>query len=901
VTLSAGTRLGPYEILAPIGAGGMGEVYRARDTRLGRDVAIKVLPEEFAKDSDRLNRFEREARAASALSDPHIVAVYDVGREGETHYFVTELVEGSNLRSHLDSGGLPVRKAIELAGQIASGLAMAHERGIVHRDLKPENILITKSGIAKIADFGLAKLTRAAGADLSQMPTSDGHQTSTGVVMGTVSYMSPEQASGRKVDFRSDQFAFGSIVYELLTGRPSFRGASAAETLSAVMRDEPEPVRTINTSVPLHLGWILERCLAKEPEHRYASTQDLARELVLVREHLSDRTSGSVVGAASTASSRSRRDFLPWTIAVVALIAAAALAVAWLGRRKATAPNHVIRFPIPPPENTTFFSRYDAVGFAISPDGSRIAFVGDQSESPREVVPGSRSSRRIWIRTLSDPEARAVRGTEGASSIFWSPDGRSIGFFAEGQLKRQDLSGGSPAPVCNLPSGEVSVGSWGASEILFASPLEGVIYRIAADGGGAAVPFVRPDPARGETRATWPYFLPDGRSFLYISVRKDGAGELMIGSLDGHPPRDVAPISSRVEYAEPGFLVFARDGALFAQRFDAKAARLTGPLLSVAPAVYYFFTSKWAGFALSRGEILAYEPQGNLTRLAWFDRSGRALGEIGSAGAGETISLAISPDGRNALFDRTRTDLGTYDVWMIDLARGVETRLTSDPNTEFDPVWLPDGKHLVYSVVRHGQTPQLVRRELAGGPEEPLLPPGTFQEALDVLPDGRRLLFAQSGEKGSWGIWTLSLVGDPAPTPVVVSKDQQEIGHFSPDGKFLAFISNETGQQDAYVEAIGSHSEKVRLSTGGASLLRWSRDGKEIYFTSPERRLYAVPIRTSPSLQVGAPAVLFSLPSEGWTAFDVSADGRFLAAVKQFSYAKAPLTVVVNWTSEIRP
>jgi len=489
-----------------------------------------------------------------------------------------------------------------------------------------------------------------------------------------------------------------------------------------------------------------------------------------------------------------------------------------------------------------------------------------------------------------------VAGTEDAMSIFWSPDGRSIGFFSHGRLMRLDVAAGSAVPICDVSA--VNAGTWGAGEILFGSTFEGIIYRVPADGG-SAVPYIRADRAHGELRAAWPFFLPDGRSFLYVITRKDGTGRLMAGTLDGRSAREVGPISSRVEYAEPGFVVYVRDGALFAQSFDAKSAHLGGPPISLAPAVYYFYTSRWASFAVSRNGALAYQSQGNITRLTWFDREGRALGEIGSPGAGETIDLSISPDGKQALFDRTRLDLGTYDVWLIDLVRGVETRLTSGPNTEFDPVWLRDGKHFVYSAVREG-SPQLLRRDIGGASEESLLAPGTFQEAMDVTPDGKRLLFSQNGPKGGWGIWSLSLIGDPAPVPVVVSSSQQEVGRLSPDGKFVAFISNEAGQQDAYVEPVGSPSEKIRLSTGGATLLRWSRDGKEIYYTSPARHLFAVRVGTTPRLTIETPVVLFSFAGEGWKAFDVMPDGRFLASVPVASYATAPLTVVVNGLSESR-
>jgi len=898
MTVALGSRLGPYEILALLGAGGMGEVYRARDTRLGRTVALKVLPAELARDAQRISRFEREARSASALSQPNVVAVYDVGREGDRSFLVTEIVEGGNLRELLEGGPLPIRRALDLAIQIASGLAAAHERGIVHRDLKPENVLLTNEGGAKIADFGLAKLIDAADDSNSRMPTSDGMQTSDGIVMGTVAYMSPEQASGRAVDFRSDQFAFGSILYEMLTGRPSFRRASAVETLSAVMRDDPAPLRAVNPAAPPHLGWILDRCLAKEPGGRYASTRDLATELAIVRDHLSDLTS-PLAGTAPSASPGGRRARARSAVLGAALALAAAMTVMWLGRRAPTAPTPVIRFSIPPPANTTFFGQWDAIYFSVSPDGSRLAFLASTSAPSHEAVPAERPSLQIWVRALCDLEAKPVAGTEGASSLFWSPDGRSIGFFAENQLKRVDVDGGAPAPICDIPTqARRTSGTWGAGDILFSSIFDGVIYRVAAVGGAPA-PIHRPEAARGEKAAIFPQFLPDGKSFLYVSVRANGSGQLMEGSLDGRPSRTVAPLASRAEYSEPGFLLFARDGALFAQRFDPHSAKLSGPLLSLASSVYSFYSSKWAGFSISRTGTLAFRPRGNVTRLTWFDRSGRALGELGTPNAGETITVALSPDGRKVLFDRTRPDLNTFDLWTIDLARGVETRVTSDPNTECYPVWLPDGRHIIYSVVRDF-LPWLVMRDLAGETEKRLLLPGTFQIALGVTPDGQRLIFSQAGGDDLWGIWSTSLTGDSAPQPVVVSKYSQSFGDVSPDGKFIVFISNESGQRDAYVRSIAPGGEPVRVSTNGVVVLRWSRDGKEIYYTSPDRRLFAVSVKTSPTLEIGIPRMLFALPAEGWRAFDVSSDGRFLAAVQEVSYSTAPLTVDVNALSETK-
>ncbi len=872
----------------------MGEVYRARDTRLGREVAIKVLSEDFAGDAERVARFEREARSASALSHAHVVAVFDVGHEGESFYIVSEIVAGGTLRNLLDRGPLPLRRVLDFAVQIASGLAEAHESGIVHRDLKPENILLTKTGDAKIADFGLAKLAETGEAGVSQLPTSDGLKTSAGMVMGTVAYMSPEQASGRPVDFRSDQFSFGSILYEALTGKPPFRRATAAETMAAVIRDEPEPARSANSSVSPQLAWVLERCLAKEAGGRYASTRDLARELAFIRERVSEAKSGPETAAASSAH-LPRRSLLPLAGAgAVGAVVAAVLSLFLV--RPAPPQSSLIRFPLPPPAEGGFLSQVDTINFAVSPDGSRVAFIAQDRKSSPGGAGVARPTKRIWVRSLSESEPRLLAGTDGVTSIFWSPDGRSIGFSSGTQLKRIDLLGGSPLPICDLASGFAFSGTWGGRTILFSTIDDGIIYRVPADGG-TATPFLRPDRSRNEPGFAWPVFLPDGKRFLYIAGRQEGQTQLRIASLDG-PGRTVGPISSRVEFMEPGFVLFGREGALFAQRFDPKAAVLSGPVLPVAPSVYNFYSSRWADFSVSHKGTLVYAPRGNISRLTWFDRTGRVLGEIETSSPGETDNLAISPDGQSALFDRTRPDLGTFDIWIVDLDRGIETRVSSDPNTEYDPVWLPDGKHIVYSVAR-GYFPRLVRSSLDGGPEEPLLAPGTFQMAMSATPDGKGLLFSQSGKGMVMGLWMLPLDGSRKPVSVATSRWDQEIGCLSPDGRLLAFISEESGQREAYLEVLGSSERKVRVSTAGAARVRWSRDGREVFYTTPDRRLIAARVTTTPSLRIEGSTTLFSLPPEGWQGFDVTPDGRFLASVPRVSAATEPLSVVTNVLSAI--
>ena len=881
MTLSPGVRLGPYEILSSLGAGGMGEVYRARDTRLGREVAIKILPEDLAKDAERISRFEREARSASALSHAHVVSVFDVGREKDTFYIVTEVVGGGSLRDLLDRGPLPFPRALDLAVQIASGLAEAHESGIVHRDLKPENILLTKSGDAKIADFGLAKLAETSSGELSRLPTSDGLKTSDGIVMGTIAYMSPEQASGRAVDFRSDQFAFGSILYEMLAGKPPFRRASPGETMAAVIRDEPDPP---GAGVPRQLFWTVERCLSKEPADRYGSTRDLARELALLRQHLSEMTSGEAVVPSRNAIAGRRRDVIPWAIAGVLLLGVIVLAIRPLSQRPPSAGS--IRFSVPPPSKGAFSWLVEDSFLAVSPDGSRLAYV---ASDPR--------GQRIFLRPLSDPAARPIPGTEGADSLFFSPDGRSIAFFAEGKLKRVELSGGAAVAICDVPLiGPYWSGTWGSGDdVLFAGVTRGRgIFRVSASGG-VPTEVIHADLSRGEARVGWPWFLPDGRRFLYLLRYTDGHGNLMLAE-PGKRPRPVMPMLSAVQYVDAGYLIFAKDGALLAQRFDPESGRVTGEPFSIAEQVRYFLSTGAAAFAVSRTGTLAYQSQESVSRLTWFDRTGRELSSVGPRGRYMTVS--ISSDGRRALFDRARSGVGTFDVWSLDLERGTETPVASGPETDVFAIWLPGGRNIAFSADR-GHAPTLFRKDLATGREEKLLPdaPGEeFQIAQDVSPDGRSLVYMEATEHGRYDLWTFPLDGAGRPVPFLRAPFPKLAARFSPDGRYLAMISAESGQPEVYVTPYPGPGERIRVSTGGARRLRWSRDG-ELLFVSRDNRLMTVQIRTAPSLQIGTPTELFALNEKWpWLDFDVSPDGkRFLAIVPEIVADELPLDVVVNW------
>jgi Tol biopolymer transport system component len=886
MTLAAGAKLGRYEILGPLGAGGMGEVYRARDTRLGRDVAVKVLPSHLSNRPDLRERFEREANLISQLAHPNVCTLYDAGSDGGVDFLVMELLEGQSLAERLGRGALSVQEVLAFGAQIAAGLAAAHRRGIVHRDLKPGNIMVTRSGV-RILDFGLARIAPSVDPpSVSSSPTeANDHASLTraGIMLGTLQYMAPEQVEGHPADTRTDIFSLGAVLYEMLTGAKPFVGASAASLIAAILTAEPAPLAARAPAAPPALQRLIRTCLAKDPDDRWQSVHDIGLQLESIR------ADGGEPGARGE---RGRGRLPRWLLSAAVLALAGVPAAILVGRRPEPRPAP-IRFQVTPPEGQAFKPLFETLAFALSPDGTSLAFIAEAAQATREPSRSAHLSLRIWLRRLSDLKAQALPGSEGANSIFWSPDGRSIGFVAEGHLRRIEIAAGSSEPICDLPTGTVAAASWGADAILFREAYGDVIYRVSPDGGTPTA-LIRPDPRRGETRVLWPWFLPGGKTFLYVADRKDGTGELMFSSLNG-PARAVGPITSRVEFFEPGYLAFAQDGALFAQRFDARRAQLEGALLPLAPTVSSFYSNKWAAFSVSRSGALAYAPRGNISRLAWFDRSGHRLSEIGSDDAGNTTTVSISPDGRRALFDRTRPETGTFDVWLIDLASGLETRVTSDPDTEISPRWFPDERHIVYSVVKGGM-PRLVLRDLKDGREEPLLPGGPFQEALDVTADGRSLLFSQTGgESGTYGLWMLPLAGPRTPAPLSISQYTEEIGHLSHDGRLLAYISDESGQFEAYVAPAGSPQDKVRLSMSGATALAWSRDRKEIYFTSRDRRLMAAPVAESP-LRVGMAVPLFELPAQGWGTFDVAPDGRFLAAVQEVSDATQPLSVTLNGT-----
>jgi Tol biopolymer transport system component len=875
MTVAPGTRLGPYEILSPLGAGGMGEVYRARDTRLGRDVAIKVLPEALACDSDRLSRFEQEARAASSLNHPGIVTIYEVGRADSVSYISMELVEGKTLRDLLAEEPLPTKRLLAVAVQIADALAKAHEAGIVHRDLKPENLMMTRDGHVKILDFGLAKLISTDGPEVSTLPTA-AVPTRPGIVLGTVGYMSPEQASGKSVDFRSDQFALGSILYELTTGRRAFARPTTAEALVAIIREEPEPIGDLSPQCPVALRWVIERCLAKDREERYASTRDLSRDLSHLRDHISE-----VSAEAAPVILARRLGWLGPALTAALLLAAAAGIFAALRLRHEPASVQAARFAVAVPPGTTYSPSEVSRAFSISPDGTRLVI---------EAL--SKGHRRLFVRPLDSEEAVELEGSLDATSHFWSPDSRFIAFYADGKLKKIPATGGQPQVLCDAPF--ALVGTWNQEgTILFARLDPPGIYRVS-DTGGRSDRVLSPDPSRHETNFLWPYFLPDGRRFLYLANQAPGTGarELRLTSLDSKESRSLGHVDSRVEYLSPGYLLSVRDSTLFAQPFDPRKALLHGEAIQLASSVHYFFGPSHATFSASRTGVVAYQTSAHRSRLTWFDRAGKETGALGDPSV--VKGLRISPDGSRAAVDIENPKTGSSDIWVFELGRGVSTRLHSDPVDEKMPVWSADGAKLFYRSDRHG--PPDIYQIAVGipGSEQPLLELPGVQQPEDVSRDGRLLAFLNEVASTVWNIWLLPLAGERKPSPWRQTRFSESSPRFSPDGRWIAYESDESGDPEVYVALTEGGGEKRRISPGGGSRPRWRRDGKELYYLAPGNLVMAVPMTFGAQVEAGAPAPLFRVEME-IENYDVNPDGsRFLMRLPSEKVRSSPLRVILN-------
>jgi len=892
MSLAAGTRLGPYEILASLGAGGMGEVYRARDSRLRRDVAIKVLPRAFSADVDRLHRFEQEARAAAALNHPNILAVYDIGTAADAPFIVSELLEGATLRERLNTGALAVRKASEYASQIVRGLAAAHEKGITHRDLKPENVFVTTDNRVKILDFGLAKLTPEEPALEAMTALPSASRTQPGVLLGTVGYMAPEQIRGLAVDHRADLFAFGAVLYELLSGVRAFRRETATETMTAILNEDPPQLLSAKPTIPPALVRIVDRCLEKRPSARFQTSSDLAFAL----DAASDAS-----GAAPVVVRRSKpyRAWLGWGVAALLLLTLAPFAYRHLNELPAAA--RPMRFQIPP---TVELSESGVV--SLSPDGRQLAFVGI----------GSDGIARLWIRAMDSLNFRPLPGSETAIGppFFWSPDGRFIAFDAGGKLKKVDVSGGPPQILCDLPSVAVG-GSWNRDGDIIVGQAPGGLLRVR-DTGGAATPLTALDVSRKEEYHLLPSFLPDGRHFVYLRVspRTPEASGTYVGTLDAKPEeqstRRLMPYEVGLAYGPPhdsgpGHLLFVRQGTIMAQPFDATRLALAGDPAVVAGRVGSFRDG--AFFAISANDVLVYRTADTDFQITWFDRQGGVAGRVSEPG--RFRSVALSSDGARAIASRANPeDTAKADLWLLDLSRNSgSTRLTTGSGIAEFPVWSPDGKRIAFTFNNN-----TVYQMLASGEGEPEKVQQSISSAGLIQtsgwsPDGRFLLYTvfDSATKNR-DIWVLPPTG--IPVPFVRTEFDEEQARFSPDGRWIAYASNKSGAFEIYARAFTTDlsggsagtGASVLVSHGGGTAPRWRGNGNELFYLASDGKMMAVQVTTGQEFRAATPTPLFQTPA-GAMVGDVTADGeRFLLVTPVGSSASAPFTVVLNWTAGLK-
>ncbi len=832
--LLADTTISHYRIIGKIGAGGMGEVYKAHDSRLDREVAIKMLPPDFATDADRLRRFEQEARATSALNHPNILTVYDIGEHEGSPFIVAELLEGEELRQRLDEGPIPLRKVTEYAQQIVSGLSAAHEKGIVHRDLKPENLFITKDDRVKILDFGLAKLSEppaSAGGQItgSEDATRARVNTTPGMVMGTVGYMSPEQVRGHAVDYRSDIFSFGVILYEMLAGNRAFHGDSVVELMNAILKEDVPEFDDENRKVPPSFDKIMRRCLEKKAEHRFYSAHDLGFAL----DALSAPTSSSGTSLTTTARALAGepgtigRWFgrVAWAVAGLFLISTLILSALYF--RRAEPPTPTMRFAIFPPEKTTFASE----GSAISPDGQQVAF----------VTTGAAGVTSLWVRPLAAVESRQLAGTEGASFPFWSPDSRFLGFFAGSKLRKIDVAGGPAQTLADtspLPRG----GAWAPDgTIIFSPGFTSPLMRVSASGGQVSE-VTKLDTELGQTSHRWPSMMPDGRHFIYFGLGGQAEKQgLYVSSIDSPDSKFIIATSVTGAYTEAGgkgYLLFIRESILMAQPFDPAKMELSGEPRPIAQGVSFFPSeigpAAYAVFSTSTGHLI-YRTGGIYggTRLTWVDRTGKSLGAITEPGGYHDPSLSI--DGRKVLFTRAE---GGEDIVLLDLSRGSTTRLTFGAALDINPVFSPDGSQVVFTSNRSGIGDFYRKASSGAGNDELILKGKGVAYPNSWSRDGKYLIYEMNGSvKTKMDLWVLPMVGEPTPFPYLESEFIEAHSQFSPDGRWVAYSSDESGRAEVYVQSFPISGGKWQISTTGGDQPQWRGDGKRAVLHCPGSQL----------------------------------------------------------------
>jgi len=869
--MTTGFELGPYRIMEPLDAGGMGEVYRALDTRLHREVAVKVLPAALTGDPDRVSRLEREARLLATLNHPHIATVHSLEVAGAMHAIVMELVDGPTLADRLSNGPLPLNLALDVARQIADALEAAHEMGIIHCDLKPANIKLTTKGSVKVLDFGLATAIAPSSRSVSIAETGTRVAARASTIAGTPAYMSPEQACGQSVDNRSDVWAFGCVLYEVLTDCPAFGRSNIAETLAAILERAPDWER-LPANVPAGIRRVLRRCLEKDPRHRFHHIADVRIE---IEEAINDLAGGDAAQAPQSTGGRNGMFALLTVLLALGLVVT--LRVLFL---RSTAGEPELRAV----EITTPHTP-DPWSFAVSPDGRRIAFVADHEGQPT-----------LWVRALDTANAQALPGTEGARRPFWSPDNRSIGFFMNSQLKRIEARGGSTFTMASALGG-ISA-AWGPDgTILFSGTDVPALRRVNVAGGTVEAATA---PTSGSTVQAHPQFLPDGRQFLFFVGGPNNIRGVYLGSLDSSEVTRLFESDTQGTFVPPDLLLFVRQGTLLAQHFDVSRRTPTGDPITVADTVAFDPITGAAAFSTSNAGVMAYRPgQPSNTRLSWFDRSGIELGTLGSSEKSGLTNPTLSPDGRFVAAQRTVQN--ETDLWLVDSMR--QTRFTYGPagNTMRLPVWSPLGDRIAYESIGPGSV-KLSVKSPAGGDEEVLFESPEVKVPSAWSPDGQSLMYYVPDSKTGTDLWLLHVA---TRKPFVFLKtDANELwGQFSPDGRWVAYQSNETGRYEIYVRTFPESSRQVMVSTTGGVYPRWSRDGKELFYIAPDATIMAVPVQATPTtFEAAAPTALFKTRRLGGglnviangPQYDVTRDGRFLINVDAESSA-VPITLLLNW------
>jgi len=874
VSLAKGTLLGPYEVDVLLGAGGMGEVYRARDTRLGRTVAIKVLLSGLTANSERRARFEREARAISALSNPHICALYDIGRAEETEYLVMEYLEGETLADKLIRGRLPLSQVLRYGTEIAQALQHAHRAGITHRDLKPGNIMITSSGV-KLLDFGLAKWAEPVRVSDASATTLVNPITAEGMVVGTVVYMSPEQLEGKAIDHRTDIFSLGCVLYEMATGQRPFRGTSAAAISAAILSSDPPSLRSLQPASPPALERIILTALEKSPEDRWQTAQDVARQLRWLSE--SSTSTEAVPSFQSPKASRRLLIGLP--------IAAVVGGMLVFGASRLSAPHvapSAVRLQLSPPEGIEFLSSPESANFALSPDGRTLCFTGSQNRK-----------QALFLRPLDSFDVRKVEGSDDGSAPFWSSDGAWIGFSAHGKLWKTRVGGTAvPEALCDV-WGAGAVASWVGKTILFADRAGGrnEIFRIS-DTGGTPVKATVLQP--GDWRQTWPRLLPDERHFLYQSASRHSLDrQLMLASLDSPKKSALLSNASGTMLVGSDQLVYVRDAKLLAQRFDIDKGVMTGEPSLIANDVAYFYPSGRAMFDAANG-VIVYRTDTSTGRLVMTDRKGTAR-VIDEHGPFDELSLSVSGDGKRAAVTVLNRATGLGDIWIYDLGRGVRDRITNEPGLAITPIWSPDGRSIVYSQAAAGSLPRLVRRGITASAAEDLMPPGTFQFAGSFSPDGSTLFFTRLLPQTRDDIFRLDMRTGKA-EPMLNSTFSEEDPQASPDGTWLAFSSDATGVSEVYLQSLtDAGAPRVRISTDGGNTPRWRADGKELFYLSSKNVVMSVIPRVAGQWSETTSSELFPEPANA-QRFAPSPDGQsFLFVEGSRGAADSLFHVITGW------